>query len=471
MGNQNQLTDGAPADIQAEKAVLGTLLMDNEAYFDAIGDLSTEDFYLDSNKRIFGAIAAIMDGMEEGILHADIVTLPEVLRKRKELKSVGGVAYIADLTTGIPRNLNITEHVRIIREKAKLRKLMELGGNLYRSAGEQSLKADTLIENMQDSLIQTVADEKTDAVKAAEVVGGIEASLLKKRNQNLDKTALDMTWGIEALDGKTKGLYGGELTIIAGDSGSGKTQMMMQMILANALEGKPVGIFSVEMSREKLIQRLYTLMSEIITGDKIRDPRLLTTHTDLPELSRISEAIAKLQIWVDDTSPLTIQKLRARAKMMRRKYGVKIIGVDYLQLLDCPGKMGTEETKSVVFGLRDLAKSEPDTAVVALSQFSKEQGFVKKRRRTKNDMYGGSAIHHAAQNVVIIAMEDSEKRDPGDNLDVEIMIDKSREGSRGRVNCVYNRKKLKFESAKQKGLDYGSSSSDGVSGKDRASGN
>jgi replicative DNA helicase len=460
LGKAKQLGSGLPSDTQAELAVLGMLLLDNEQYFDSIGDLSTEDFSLDSHRRIFGAIASIMDGMEEGTHRADIVTLPHVLRKRGELSNIGGVAYLAGLTEGLPMRLNITEHVKIIREKAKLRLLMEVGKTLYQSAEGQGIDSTALIEGIQDRLVRATADDKSEATPISEIAPTVEKTIISKRNQSLDKTALDMTWGLEELDAKTKGIHGGELTIIAADSSGGKTQALMQMVLANALEGTPVGIFSLEMPKEKLIQRLYPLMSDIITAEHVRDPRLLNSHTHLPELTRLTKEISKLQIFVDDTSPMTIQKLKARAKMMRRKHGVRIIGVDYLQLLECPGKMGAEETKGVVFGLRDLAKGEPTAAVVALSQFSKEQGFVKKKRRTKGDLYGGSAIHHAAQNIVIITIEDSEKRAAGDDLDVEIMVDKSREGARGRVTCAYDRKKLKFvSSTRQENLHDSSSNS------------
>ena len=153
-----QLGSGVPADAQAELAILGTLLIENDTYFDAIGDLSTEDFSLDSHRIIFGAIASIMDGLEEGVHHADIVTLSHVLRKRGELGSVGGQAYLAGLTEGIPRRLNIEEHVKIVREKAKLRLLMEVGKGLYQSAEAQGINSSILIEGVQERLIRSVAD-------------------------------------------------------------------------------------------------------------------------------------------------------------------------------------------------------------------------------------------------------------------------------------------------------------------------
>jgi replicative DNA helicase len=195
----------------------------------------------------------------------------------------------------------------------------------------------------------------------------------------------------------------------------------------------------------------------------------MSTFEGVPELKRVSQVLSKLPIYVDETSPLTIQKLRARVKMMKRRHGIRIVGVDYVQLLESPGSIGSEETKKILYGLRDLAKFEPTMAVVALSQFSKEQGFVKKKRRTKGDLYGGSVLQHAAQNILIITLEDSEKRDPGDDLDVEIMVDKYREGARGRVTCTYDRKRLKFNSAGQKEMGYGSSTN-ATSYKNRAAG-
>ena len=168
-----QLAAGVPADTQAELAVLGTLLLENDQYFDAIGDLSSEDFSLDSHKRIFGAIASIMDGMEEGVHHADIVTLQHVLRKRGELSAVGGAAYVTELTSGIPRKLNIEEHVKIIREKAKLRLLMEVGKSLYQNAEGQGIGSTALIEGVQERLIRAVADEKSEAVKVSDIAFAI----------------------------------------------------------------------------------------------------------------------------------------------------------------------------------------------------------------------------------------------------------------------------------------------------------
>ena len=472
MGNPvKQLTSGVPADLRAEKAILGELLLNNDSYFDQIGDLSSEDFSLSSHKTIFGAIASIMDGMEEGVRRLDIVTLGNVLGRRGEIGSVGGVAYLAGLTEGLPRHQNIEDHVHLVREKAKLRLLMEVGKTLYQSAEAQFANSTVLIEGVQERLIRAVADEKSDAVGIGEIAGVVEASILSKRNQNLDKDVLDMSWGMEDLDRYTKGMFGGELTIIGGESGSGKTAFMIQVILANAMAGIPCGIFSMEMPKEKLVQRMYAQLSTIITSKHIRDPRLLNAHTDVPELQRLSRFIAGLPIWIDDTSPMTMPKLRARAKMMRHQHKIRVLAGDYFQLIEVPGATGVDRIEKVAFGMRDFAKSEPEVHTLLLSQYSKATGFMKKQRRTKSDLMGGSAIHHAAQNVLLITVESASKRDVDDLLDTEILIDKQRDGATGRVTCGYDRAHIKFVTqTQQERKDESSSGNAAASYKDRSAG-
>lgn len=467
-----QLTAGIPQDTQAELAVLGTLLLDNDSYFEAIGDLSTEDFSLDSHKRIFGAIAAIMDGMEEGVHKADLITVGHVLRKRDELGAVGGMAYVSSLTDGVPRRLNIEEHVGIIREKAKLRMLMEVGKSLYQSAEGQVTDSTRLIEGVQERLIRSVADEKSDAVRVGDIAPSVENDILSKRNVSLDKDALDLTWGIEDLDKFTKGMFGGELTVLGGESGSGKTALLIQIILANAIMGIPCAIFSMEMQKEKLVQRMYPQLSAIITSKHIRDPRLLNLHTDVPEMERLSKIISGLPIWIDDTSPMTLQKLRARAKMMRHKHKIRVLAGDYFQLIEVPGAVGVDKIEKVAFGMRDFAKSEPEMHTLMLSQYSKASGFMKKQRRTKSDLMGGSAIHHAAQNVLLITVESASKRDADDILDAEILIDKQRDGATGKVMCGYDRAHLKFvpQSPKEEKTNVASGTGNAQSYKDRAAG-
>lgn len=242
----------------------------------------------------------------------------------------------------------------------------------------------------------------------------------------------------------TKGLFGGELTVVSGESGGGKTLSAMQITLENAREGTPCGWFSMEMSKEKIVQRCYPALSNILTADMMRDPRLMNLHTHVPEMQKMSAEVNQLPIWIDDTSPLHINKLVARTRMMRRKHGIRLFICDYLQLIQHSGRTEVDGIREVVFKLRDLVKSEPTIHIILLSQYSKADGFSKTRKRTKGDLYGGSAIHHAAQNVVLIKVEDPEDKEPNAYLDVEFRIDKQRDGRVGKVPCMLDRSHLRF---------------------------
>lgn len=457
MGKQKQLGSGLsdldtvlPANIDAEKTILGAILLDNEAFYDDSLDLTPDDFSIDSHRRIYLRMNDILFGLVEGSSHVDIVTLANELDRNKEIESVGGVAYLASLTEGLPMRPVIDDYIRIVRDKSRLRKIMQICSAAIARAADQSETALSVIGVTENALAELVAgDNKSDAVHVGDIVHGVESSIIAKRNQSIDKTALDLTWGVEELDAFTKGLFGGELTILGGESGSGKTAMMLQIVLSNALQGIPCGIFSMEMSKEKLLQRLYPQLSNIIQSKHIRDPRLLNIHTDVPEIQRLSKIIAGLPIWIDDTSPMTLPKLKARAKMMIRRRKIRLFVGDYFQLIEVPGAIGVEKIERVAFGMRDFAKSEPNVHTLLLSQYSKASGFMKKQRRTKADLMGGSAIHHAAQNVVLLTVESALKRDADALLDAEWLIDKQRDGLTGRVTGYYDRRRLRFIGANQ----------------------
>jgi replicative DNA helicase len=167
---------------------------------------------------------------------------------------------------------------------------------------------------------------------------------------------------------------------------------------------------------------------------------------------------------------MTLQKLRARAKMMRYKHKIRVLAGDYFQLIEVPGATGVDKIEKVAFGMRDFAKSEPEMHTLLLSQYSKATGFMKKQRRTKSDLMGGSAIHHAAQNVLLITVESASKRDVDDILDAEILIDKQRDGATGRVGCGYDRAHIKFVTQSPKEEKPNASSTSNASYKDRSAG-
>lgn len=446
------LEAGLPCNVDAEKTILGSILLDENTYFDdCLINIKADDFSLDSHRRIYLRMAEIMDGQVEAH-HLDIVTLSNQLRKNGEIEAIGGVAYLASLTEGLPRRPVIDEYVRIIQDKAQLRRSIGIFSAAIARAADQGEEARSIIEAVQGQLEELSDDGASGAVRIAEVTHAVEERVNKNRTISNERTALEMTWALEGLDAATHGCFRGEFTVIGAESSGGKTAYGVQLSIANASEGTPVIWFSMEMSKESLTQRFYPSMSKILTNSNLRDPRSMNLHTHIPEMRRISQELARLPIEIDETSPLRIDKLKGRIKMLCRKWKKEtnsnkiLVILDYLQLVKGMPKMAPlEQFSNILFTLRDIPKDIQDVHLVALSQYSQGDKFVKKNAgRTKDSLYGGSVIHHAAQNVFMISMEDPEKRDEKDLLDTAIKIAKQREGKRTKVNCYFDRDHLRF---------------------------
>ena len=436
-----------PASIEAERTVLGAILLDNAIFFEDIADLTAEDFYLDSHIQIFRVMNEILNGLVEECHTVSIVTLATELTRRKKTGSVGGVSYLASLTEGLPHRLAVGDEVRIIKDKSQSRRLINLCSRAISRANDQSERSSEIIADVQNELIDEAAEGDSAAVRVGEVTPAVEKRVEKFRDTSSERTALEMTWGIAGLDAHTKGIFSGELTVIGGESGGGKTALATQIALANAREGTGVGIFSLEMSKEKLVQRFYPQMGAIITADHMRDPRLINLHTHVPEVKRLSAELRGLPIWIDETNQLPIRKMVSRTRMMRRKFNIRLFFVDFLQLIEHgSARSEVEGITHTMLALRDLVDIEPDIHIIVLSQYSKDQGsqFSKKRRRTRGSLYGASAIHFSAQNVLLVTMEDAKEKDRNDLLDVEFDFDKQREGRIGKVHSMYDRDHLLF---------------------------
>ena len=811
-----------PSNIDAERVILGALVKDNEVFFDDTLDLQAEDFYLGSNRKIFMCINDILFGLVEGIRHVDEMTLAEVLRSRQWLEEVGGVAYICGLSEGIYRNIHIEEHIRILKDKARLRKVIATCSNAIAKAEGQSDPALKIVGELENSLMEINADGPEHSTPIGQI--DVESGIKEKRSISNERVALDMTWGVKGLDDFTHGVFKGEFTVCGGEESAGKlmdveeliptpngfkrngdlcdgdeifgedgrvykvvkahpiqeeeaflvrfddntetfvheghlwytwtlkdrqkkfkqsekfrsdrrskrkrrgdgshpwttkmnedrgkyyvpkpirgsvkttkeisetlmahggecanhsiplahplelpyrnlpldpyvlgawlgdgtsskpeitigsqdeiemcsllaghgepvrklpvagkftfspgkgkgygefkeklrgmgvlnnkhipeeylwsscyqrlellrgmmdtdgycnasgaveftntnrevamgvyrlasslgvkphwnegiatlygkvcgpkyrvtwtaplgcfylrrklrrlpkkqpewtkyrrivavepigkrkmrcittsnpsglylfgancnvthnSSFLLQMLVANAMEGTPCGLFSLEMSKDQVKRRCYPLLSEILTSSMIRDPRLINSHTHVPEMERITQEMANLPIYIDDTRDLRIDKLISRMRMMRRKFGVKLFGLDFLQLVKVMPKMqGQEAFIDTVIKLRDFpAMIEPDCHLIALSQYSNQDNFVKGKKRGTSSYYGGSVIRYAAQNLLMISVEDQEKRDPMDLLDAEFRVAKQRDGKRGKVSCFWDRDHYKF---------------------------
>ena len=456
-----QLTsqDGVPASVHIEIAVLGAMLLDGLATNDATGRLQAEDFSLDSHQRIYRAILALQES-NRGI---DVLTVQEELTRRKELDSIGGPAYLAFLTEGIPRNLNIESYVGIVKDKSLLRQLMSIFNEGATRAADQSEDA-ILVLNDVETKLAGVADGAIQGGLAdiGAIVKSSFGSIDKLYEQGREITGL-ATHYVE-FDRMTSGLQPSELIIIAARPSMGKTAWAINIAQNAAVkDGKVVAVFSLEMSKESLLRRL--LASEAtVNARKIQQGYI--GKEDKTKLMHALERLMESKMFIDDTPGITLAELRAKARRLKQQQGaLDLIVIDYLQLVTgtAPtGKRGfenrTQEVSAISRGLKALAK-EMTVPVVALSQLSRaseQRGGDKKP--LLSDLRESGSIEQDADVVAFIHRDSYYNKDENGDEDPdskgkgEIIIAKQRNGPTGSVHLAFLSDYTRFENPSEGGF-------------------
>lgn len=437
-----------PASLDAERSILGAILLDNLAYNEAAESLKADDFSLDSHRRIF---ARMIELMETG-RPIDIITLTEELSKKREVESVGGVAYLSSLTEGLPRRPSIEQYVKIVKDKALLRGLIHACTNAIARASEQAEDATEIIDAAESAIFQ-IADSKlgqgflgiTDIVKQS--FGSIDK--LYERGQRI--TGLETHY--ERLDEMTSGLQTSDLVIIAARPSMGKTAFAINIAENAAVRDKKVvGVFSLEMSREALLLRLLCSQSRV-DSHKLRTGFL--GREDYGKLVQGLAALAEAPIFIDDTPGISITEMRAKARRLMQSQGrLDLIVVDYLQLMSGGGakryENRTQEVSAVSRGLKALAK-ELRCPVVALSQLSRapESRGKGEQRPQLSDLRESGSIEQDADVVAFIFREEyyyrKEEVPPELEGVAEIIIAKQRNGPTGSLKLAFIKNSTRFE--------------------------
>ena len=441
-------TDGLPSSLQTEVTVLGAMLLDAVAITDATAKLRFEDFALDSHQRIYRVMT---DLMAQG--HAvDLITVMEALSRRKELDAVGGAAYLAYLTEGIPRNPNIESYVRIVKDKSLLRQLLGIFNEGMAAASDQSEDATQVLNDVEVKLAQ-VADSAIQRgfSNIPDIVASSFGSIDALYEQGREVTGL-ATHYIE-FDKMTSGLQDGELIIIAARPSMGKTAWAINIGQNCAVrDGKVVAIFSLEMSKESLLRRM--LASEAMVGSR----KLQTGFIPREDKGKLISALDRLmnsKMFVDDTPGITLAEMRAKCRrLMQQESGLDLVIIDYLQLMtgsSSGGKKGgfesrTQEVASISRGLKALAK-ELRVPVIALSQLSRgSEQRTGDKKPLLSDLRESGSIEQDADVVAFIHREEYYDRE---NEDVkgkaEIIIAKQRNGPTGSVQMAYLSDFTRFE--------------------------
>jgi replicative DNA helicase len=447
----SSLDAGLPANIDAEKTILGAILLDNAAHSEAAERLEPDDFSLDSHKRIFLRMSELMNEQRA----VDIVTLANELARAKEIESVGGVAYLASLTEGLPMRPVIEDYIRIVKDKSLLRKLMLICSAAIARAADQSETALEVLDAAESQLLEVSEKGITRGLEALDQIvqksfGSIDN--LYEQSREVTGLATEFT----ELDRMTSGLQKGELVIIAARPSMGKTAFAINIAENAAIKSKAtVAVFSLEMSKESLLRRMLASQAWV-------DQRKLQTgflgREDQERLQNALEQLVESRLYIDDSAGISLAEMRAKARRLKQTTGgLDMIVVDYLQLMSAtlPSAGGkryenrTQEVSAISRGLKALAK-ELDVPVVALSQLSRaSERRGDDKRPMLSDLRESGSIEQDADVVAFIHREAYYNRDEemseSDRAKSEIIIAKQRNGPTGTVHLNFISRFTRFE--------------------------
>ncbi len=444
---------GLPSNIDAEKTILGAILLDNHAHAEAAEKLIADDFSLDSHRRIFQRMGELVDSSRA----VDIVTLAEELGRHKEVESVGGVAYLAGLTEGLPRKPVIEEYIRIVKDKSLLRRLMLICSSAIARAAEQRETALEVLNAAESQLLDVSQRGVGDGFASIEqIVASSFGTIDNLYSQAREITGLPT--GFKTFDIMTSGLQKGELFILAARPSMGKTALALNIAQNAAVLNKSVvAVFSLEMSKESLLRRLLASQAWV-------DQRHLQTgflgREEQEKLRTALEALVESHIYIDDSAGISLAEMRAKARRLKQTRGhIDLIMVDYLQLMSASQVSSkgyenrTQEVSAISRGLKALAK-EMNVPVMALSQLSRaSERRGEDKRPLLSDLRESGSIEQDADVVAFIHREsyynrDEEKTD-AERMASEIIIAKQRNGPTGTVHLNFLSQFTRFENQDQ----------------------
>ncbi len=426
----NGMVKGMPSNVEAERSVLGAILLDNSAYNQAAAQLRPDDFSLDSHRRIF----LRMNDMAERSRAVDLVTLSEELMRNNELEAVGGPSYISSLTDGLPRLANIEHYTKIVKDKSLLRRLIQVSDSIVSRCVEGAGEAEEILDEAEAQVL-SVGEQR--------IRGGFLSfhDIFQTSFQSIDalhdrgKRVTGLETGFRVFDDMTRGLQPSDLIIIAARPSVGKTSFALDIARWAAVHRKDViGLFSLEMSREALVLRLLCSEADV---DSHRLQTGFATRDDWVKMAQGLGRLSEAPIYIDDTPGLTVTEMRAKARRLKSEHGLGLLIVDYLQLMGGRAKEEnrTQEISAISRGLKGLAK-ELNVPLIAVSQLSRAPETRGGKPRL-SDLRESGQIEQDADLVAMLYREEMSAPTDANRGRAEIIIAKQRNGPTGSVDLVF----------------------------------
>jgi len=428
-----------PQNIEAEIAVLGSMLLEEEAIGQAVEAVNSSFFYKDAHKKIFQAIVDLYSANKA----VDLVTLTEELKKTGALEEAGGAAYLTELTAAVPTAANVAHYARIVKEKAILRNLINTATQIVTRSYDGQQDASVLLDKAEKEIFDITGSQlKGISVSIKEIIKDSIETIEGFYRRKAHVTGLAM--GFDDLDMMTAGLHNGELIIVAGRPSMGKSALATCIAeYAGVQEQKPVAIFSLEMAKEQLVQRMLCSHARVEL-QKARSGFL--TQADWPKLVTAAGKLAEAPIYIDDSAALTALELRAKARRMKSQYNLELIIVDYLQLMTNPSRADNrqQEISEISRSLKALAK-ELSLPVIAVSQLSRAPEKRESYRPRLSDLRESGAIEQDADVVMILFREEYYNPKETNKGIAEIIVAKQRNGPVGSQKLMFLSEYTRFE--------------------------
>ena len=428
-----------PHNLEAERSVLGAILIENDAFNSAAQVVDARDFYRDAHRKIWDKMVTLSERNQP----IDYVTLKEELSRAGELEDVGGPAYITALADGVPRSTNVEQYARIVKEKAVLRSLIFSANRIISSAYEAEEDADTLLDGAEKAIFEIAEDRVRQGFVPLRDLVHSSFSTIEKLQQHRGLVT-GVPTGFVDLDEMTSGLQPSDMIIVAARPSMGKTSLVLNIAQhVGTTTDLTVGFFSLEMSKEQLFMRMLT------SEARIDAHRFRSGYLGEKDYSKLSQAMGKLadaRVFIDDTASIGVLEMRAKCRRLMAEHGLNLVIVDYIQLMQGRGRFESrqQEIASISRSLKGLAK-ELSVPIVCLSQLSRASEARADHRPQLSDLRESGALEQDADVVMFIYREDQYEKSEENEGIADLIIGKQRNGPTGAVKLAFLREYTRFE--------------------------
>ena len=433
-----------PQSIEAELSVLGAMMLKKEAVTQAIELLRSDEFYRQAHRVVFEAMESLVREGEP----VDIVTVTESLRKSGLLEQVGGITFLANLTNSVPSTANLAHYAKIVKEKAILRSLIDVSTEIAGMAYEGSEDIAVQLDGAEQKILAIAGGRTTGAFTP---IKDVVFDAMDRVNQLAQSKGgiTGLSTGLATLDSVTRGLQKSDLIIVAARPAMGKTAFVLNLATHVALQGGTVAFFSLEMPREQLMHRIFCAEGQI---DATHLARGELDEEEWSRLVKVADRMIKTNLYFDDTSSTTVMDIRTRARRLKAERGLDLIAIDYLQLIQAPGRAEnrTLAVAEMTRSLKVLAR-ELSVPIIVLSQLSRATEGRSDKRPMLSDLRESGSIEQDADIVMFLYREDYYNQDTENANITELSIAKHRNGATDTVRMFFQKEYTRFRDLAREG--------------------